>query len=225
MEHGGESSGVTAEGEGPQTPRRGPARRKGVLIAAVLVSVVVLYAIPVTRIGFFIVACRAGMEDACMKWATAYEAGEGVTRNTARTYEIAAETCARFRSQQPCNLAGFALWGGWSKHAGMAEAEALCTNDTGDDRYAYWCETLSTIVLTAPVVQGDRKEKAIQLALRSCALGHASGCRLVKRMDAVAERLQLLDRIGTGCEQGDKAACADLIEVYKQSFGAKGAPP
>jgi TPR repeat protein len=225
MEQGGESGVVTAEGEGPPTPRRRRARRKWVLIAAVLVGVVVLYAIPITRIGFLIVACRAGKEDACMKWAETYEAGAGVARNTARTYEIAAETCARFRSQQPCTLAGFALWAGWSKQGGRAEAEALCTTDTGDDRYASLCERLSTIVLGASGVQGDPKEKAIQLALRSCALGHASGCSLAERMDTVAERVQLLNRVGTGCQQGDKAACAQLIEVYKQSFGAKGAPP
>jgi hypothetical protein len=195
------------------------------LVAAALVGVVALYAVPTTRIGFFIVACRAGLEKACMKWGTAYEAGDGVATNRARTYEIMADTCARFRSQEPCMVAGMSLWAGWSKQGGRAEAEALCTTDTGDDRYAYWCETLSTIVLGAKQFEGDRKEKAIQLALRSCALGHASGCSLARRMDTVVERIQLLDRIGGGCARGEKAACAELIDVYKSSFGAKGVPP
>jgi TPR repeat protein len=194
-------------------------------VAAALVGIVALYAIPTTRIGFFIAACKAGVEKACMKWANAYEAGDGVATNQARMSEIMADTCARFRSQEPCRVAGLALWVGWSKQGGMAEAEALCTTDTGDDRYARWCETLSTTVLGDPRFQGDRKEKAIQLALRSCALGHASGCSLARRMDTVVERIRLLERVGSGCRQGDKAACAELIEVYKKTFGAKGVPP
>lgn len=122
-------------------------------------------------------------------------------------------------------VAGMALWMGWSKQGGMAEAEALCTTDTGDDRYAYWCETLSTTVLGDKRFEGDRKEKAIQLALRSCALGHASGCSLARRMDTVVERIRVLERVGSGCERGEKAACAELIDIYKTSFGAKGVTP
>ena len=48
----------------------------------------------------------------------------------------------------------------------MAAAEALCTTDAGDHRYAYLCETLSSTVLGDKRVEGDRKDKAIQLALR-----------------------------------------------------------
>jgi hypothetical protein len=192
---------------------------------SLVLTAIILYAIPTTRIGFFIVGCRAGVEKACVNWATAYEIGDGVAMNRARMSEIMADVCARFRSQDPCMATGMAMWAGWSKQGGMAEAEALCTTDTGDDRYAYWCETLSTAVLGDKRVQGDRKEKAIRLAMRSCALGHANGCRLARNMDNVAERVRLLDRVGGGCERGDQAACDELIDIYKKTFGAQGAPP